>query len=65
MQDERGTELSVGQDVEIHPASDLFMQGVRHGRIEKVGTVHVHVKATGVVGNGKVFKLSPNNVIVA
>jgi hypothetical protein len=36
--------FTVGQRVELHPATDAWMQGDRFGVVVKLGRVYVHVK---------------------
>lgn len=40
----KANELRVGDRVQIHPASDAWMQGDRYGEVVKVGRSIVHVK---------------------
>jgi hypothetical protein len=35
--------FAVGDRVATHPASDLFMRGMRFGTIAKIGTKWIHV----------------------
>lgn len=36
-------DFSLGQDVAIHPAHDLYMRGIRHAKVVKVGRKYIHV----------------------
>jgi hypothetical protein len=36
--------MSIGDRVEVHPASDLFMRGMRYGEVRKVGRKWIHVR---------------------
>jgi hypothetical protein len=38
------TDFKVGDRVELHPATDLWMRGARFATVIKVGTKRVHVK---------------------
>jgi hypothetical protein len=38
------TDFKVGQRVELHPATDLWMRGARFATVIKVGTKRVHVR---------------------
>lgn len=38
------TDFLPGYRVQAHPATDLFMRGVRYGDVRKVTRTHVHVK---------------------
>jgi hypothetical protein len=37
-------DYQVGQRVQIHPATDAWMQGDRYGEVIKVGRKYVHVR---------------------
>lgn len=37
-------EFFVGDRVQLHPATDLWMRGARYGTVTKVTKTHVHVK---------------------
>jgi len=36
-------DFAVGQRIEMHPATDLWMRGARFGSVAKVGQRYVHV----------------------
>lgn len=44
MNDPRVRDFKVGDRVEMHPATDLWMRGARFGNVVKVGRTRVHVK---------------------
>ena len=37
-------DFKVGDRVELHPATDTWMQGDRYGEVMIIGRVYVHVK---------------------
>jgi hypothetical protein len=52
-------DFSIGDRVELHPATDAWMFGDRFGEVIKVGTKLVHVKCDR---SGKTRRLSPENI---
>lgn len=48
------TTFSIGQRVELHPATDAWMMGDRYGEVVKVGRSLIHVKMDR---SGKVRKV--------
>lgn len=54
--------MSVGDRVAVHPATDLFMRGMRYGEVRKVGRKWIHVRFD-VWPHGDV-KVSPENLEV-
>jgi len=38
------TDFSVGDRVELHPATDMWMRGARFGTVVKIGRTYVHVR---------------------
>lgn len=53
--------FTVGQDVKLHPASDLWMRGATQGTIERVGRKWLHVRTWPA--DGKVHRVSPRNIL--
>lgn len=51
-------DFSVGQRVEMHPATDLWMRGARFGEVTKVGHRYVHVRLDVL----SVVRVSPENI---
>ncbi len=51
--------FKVGDRVQLHPATDLWMRGARYGTIEKLGRLYVHVRldATGRIARVRSFNL--------
>jgi hypothetical protein len=41
---DNGDTITVGDRVELHPATDAWMMGDRYGVVQKVGTTRVQVK---------------------
>lgn len=54
-------DFTVGQRVELHPATDLWMMGARFGVVTLIGRKYVHVKLDR--GNHWIVRLSPRHVI--
>lgn len=52
--------FAVGQEVKVHPASDMWMRGYMHGRVAKAGRKYVHVR---MYRNERIIKMNPNNLI--
>lgn len=52
------TDFKVGDRIQIHPASDWFMRGVRYATVTHVRTRDLVVTSD----SGKTFKIHPNNV---
>lgn len=50
----------VGDSVKIHPASDLFMRGVRYATVEKVGRKYIHIFHEW---SNRRFKVLPENLL--
>lgn len=48
----------VGQAVKLHPATDLFMRGVRYGQVVKVGRLYVYIYTTAL----GTIKVHPRNI---
>lgn len=46
--------LTIGQRVELHPATDAWMMGDRYGEVVKIGRTYIHVKMDR---SGKVRKV--------
>ena len=41
---EDGHALTIGDRVQLHPASDWWMRGARYGEVVKLGRKYVHVR---------------------
>lgn len=52
-------EHPVGSRVQLHPATDAWMQGDKYGEVVKVGTKYVHVRMDR---SGRVLKVTPRNI---
>jgi hypothetical protein len=52
----------IGERIKIHPATDLFMMGIRYATVAKIGRKYIHVKADDYLG-GRTYKLIPANVL--
>jgi hypothetical protein len=52
-------DFKVGDRVEIHPATDLWMRGARFGTVTKIGRKYVHVKLDNT---GAVTHFAPRNI---
>lgn len=50
----------VGQRVQLHPATDLWMMGARYGEVVKVTAKYVHVLVDAL---GRVVKFHGSNVL--
>ena len=55
---ERPADFAVGDRVQLHPALDLWMRGVRFGNVTKIGRKYVHVKPD----NYRRVRISPENL---
>lgn len=53
-------DFHAGQRVAIHPASDLWMRGVRYGTVTRVGKLTLFVRADS--GHG-IYRVSTRNVL--
>jgi hypothetical protein len=53
------TQFTVGDRVQLHPATDAWMMGDRYGTITKLGRLNLHV-AMDV--SGKTRKVAPSNI---
>lgn len=53
-------DFAVGQRVELHPATDLWMRGARFGTVEKIGRVRVHVRVDRL---GRIVPVHPRNLL--
>jgi hypothetical protein len=51
--------MSPGDRIELHPASDLWMQGVRFGTVTRVGKTWVHFKDD----SGHLRKVQAHNIV--
>lgn len=49
----------VGKRVQLHPATDLWMMGLRYGLCVKIGRQYLTIKADA---NGKQYRVHPDNV---
>ena len=49
-----------GKRVQMHPATDAWMQGDRHGEVVRTGKFYVHVKMDL---SGKIRKVAPENLM--
>ena len=57
-------DIRVGDRVKIHPATDLWMRGVRFARVVKITARYVHVKALGWPHlSERVIRLAHDNVL--
>jgi hypothetical protein len=43
-------DFKVGQRIELHPATNLWMAGARYGTMVRLGRKHVHVRLDRVPG---------------
>lgn len=53
-------DFRVGQRVQMHPATDAWMQGDRYGQIETLGRVYLHVKMDR---SQRMLPMLPENVL--
>ena len=53
-------DFSPGQHVQLHPATDAWMQGDRHGQVSSIGRTYVHVRMDR---SGRVLKVLPENLL--
>lgn len=53
------SQYSVGDRVELHPATDAWMMGDRYGEVVKIGRFYLHIKMDR---SGKVRKVVPENM---
>jgi len=51
--------FEVGQRVQLHPATDLWMSGARYGSVTRVTKTYVHVKVDLI---GKVVRCHPDHI---
>lgn len=54
-------DFKVGQRIQLHPGTNLWMQGARYGEIVKVGRKVLHVRLD--VTFGKTVRVAPRNVL--
>ena len=54
------TQYKVHDRVELHPATDWWMQGDRYGEVIAIGSVYYHVKMDR---SGKVRRMVPENIL--
>lgn len=54
-------DLTVGDRIELHPATDLWMRGARYGTVVKVGRKWVHVKLDALCSAP--LRFHPANVV--
>lgn len=65
------SEVKVGQYVALHPATDLWMRGVRFGTVERLGRKWAYIRAFANDSRGRrahrgeLHKVSPRNLEVA
>ncbi len=52
--------FSVGERVQLHPATDRWLQGDRYGEVTRIGRKLIHVKLDK---SGQVRKFHPFNVM--
>lgn len=52
-------DFEVGSRVELHPATDAWMQGDRFGEVAKIGRKWIHVK---MEPSGRTLQMSPGNL---
>jgi hypothetical protein len=57
--DAKLSDFRVGQRVELHPATDLWMRGARFGDIVKIGRKLLTVKLDAL---RRPIKISPSNI---
>lgn len=50
----------VGQRVQLHPATDTWMQGDRYGVIERIGDTSVCVRMDA---SGRLLRAAPHNLL--
>lgn len=53
-------QFTVGDRVELHPATDRWMRGDRFGTVVKLGRRYVHV---AMDRSGQTVKVAPENVV--
>ena len=53
-------DFTVGERVQTHPATDLWMQGDRYGTVESVGRLRVAVRMDR---SGRVLCRRPDNLL--
>ena len=54
--------LYVGCRAKVHPATDLFMRGVRYVTVQKIGRKWVHVTGDPMGGDAYKFKIAHANL---
>lgn len=52
--------VRVGDRVELHPATDAWMQGDRYGEIVKIGRKYIHIKMDR---SGRTLQHTPRYVL--
>jgi hypothetical protein len=53
-------DFAVGERVELHPATDAWMQGDRYGQVVLLGRRYVHIK---MERSGRVLRKAPRHVM--
>lgn len=52
--------MKTGDRVELHPATDAWMQGDRYGEVIKIGRKYIHVKMDR---SGRTLPMLPKHVL--
>jgi len=58
------SDYRVGQRVQLHPATDLWMRGDRYGTVTAIGRKYVHIRPDrcGKLGQRIVY-VTPENIL--
>jgi hypothetical protein len=52
-------DFTVGDRVQLHPATDAWMRGLRYATVERVGREHIHL----VCDNGMHLRSLPESIL--
>lgn len=53
-------DFTVGQRVQLHPATNLWMRGAKFGEVVRVTTFYVYVKVDAI---GRTYRFAPGNLL--
>jgi hypothetical protein len=59
--DDTALAVRLGDRVQLHPATDLWMRGAKYGTVVKFGRKYLHIQLDI---NDKIVKMLPTNVCI-
>lgn len=55
------SDYRVGDRIELHPATDLWMRGARYGIVAAIGRKYVHIRLS--MHEVKQYRVLPDNIL--